>query len=156
MRRDSRTLIRDDHWINIAIALIGAGGLVLWVSIQHSTWLEAGLGGATVVFLGIWILARPVGIVIDQDIRTLFVRGLISERSVMFSNLTAMQILETEEYVPIVGPPDDVRRYDLVINVRNGAPIVARSALSLASASADAIRVGGVTGLSIRPLQTSE
>jgi hypothetical protein len=99
---------------------------------------------------GIWILARPVGVVIYTATAFMSLRGLVTERRVMFSELSYIEVQPSEQDMWATGwlrTAGD--RYDVVVHLRGDQALPLRRDLHLSAARLAAERLRDLTGAAV-------
>src|SRR5665811_279746 len=94
--RDKVIHVGDDHWWLAAVVTLYSGGAALLLgllsrfgwnpSVPNPTAVV--VGGLLGICVGAWVLYRRIGIVIDSTDAIVTMRSPLSERRVLFSNLS--------------------------------------------------------------------
>jgi hypothetical protein len=144
------TYVRDDIWCIRAGALVVVGLIFAAVGFLPEVGLGVSSVGLACMAFGIWVVARPVGLVIDTPTASMSLRGLVTERHVMFSDLSYVGVQLSEQgmsergWLRVAGA-----RYDVIVHLRRDQVLVLRRDLQLSAARLAAERLGALTGAAV-------
>jgi hypothetical protein len=149
-RVDCASYLRDDVWCIRAVALIAGGLFFAVVGFLPGVGLAVGALGLACAFLGVWVLSRSVGVVILTRTQSICQRGLVTERHVMFSDLSYIGVQPCEQEMSAVGwRPVPGGRYDVVVHLRGDYALLVGRDLRLSDARLVAERLGVLTGATV-------
>lgn len=131
--------IRDDQWSTVAAGFVYVGILTGALTFLPDVEKGVGIAGLLILLAGVWILARPIGLVIEPGRLGITIRSFVSERRLSFADLSDVEIREARTDGPILGLPGTIdQHYDLVLRLRDGDEVTVRRDLSLSEASSEA------------------
>ena len=111
-----QVVIRDDVLVLAAGCLLALGTVLLVVAWVPAVGAAAAIAGVASCLGAIWILARPVGVVIDRRAGIVTSKGLIDTRAARFLDITGVRLSPSH---PPLGPPgfpmEIDRRFDVVL-----------------------------------------
>jgi hypothetical protein len=147
---DRDTYLRDDIWCIRAGALVTVGLIFVVIGFLPEVGLAVSSVGLACTAFGTWVLARPVGLVIHAPTASMSLRGLVTERRVMFSDLSYIGVQPSEQEMSAMGRTRVAGdRYDVVVHLRGEQAFVLRRDLHLSAARLAGQRLGSLTGAAV-------
>jgi len=141
--RDHRPVwIRDDQWATVAFGFLLVGAMIGALGFLPEVEKGVGVAGLVIFLAGAWILARPVGLVIEKPRLSVTIRSFISERRLSYADLSGVEVRPALAGYAMAGLLGTVAsRYDVVLRLRDRDEVIVRRELTLPAAKAEAQRL---------------
>ncbi len=142
---DVALVIRDDVWALAAGCLLAVGGVLIILALISTVGAPAAVLGLGCALGAVWILRRPVGLVIDRRTGVVISRGLLSTRRLDIADISGVGISPSHPVLAAPGVGIEVEdRYDVVLLARSVAWAVVRRDLDEAAANREAERIHSI------------